>query len=416
MSMHTYLERYAFKDRFLTSAPPDPRLRQVVVIPSYGEHLLPTAIQSLLNCNAPESPTEVIAVINAPKGVADEVAQANEMSLASVQEMARSFTTRNVTVHTIHASSLPARHHGVGLARKIGMDEAARRFAVNNSDGIMVCFDADCTCDPNYLREIESYYGRNPETVGASIYFEHDLESVDGRQRVGIAQYELHLRYLRNALQFAGFPFAHYTVGSAMTVMASVYAKQGGMNRRKAGEDFHFLNRTMQHGPFGTITGTTVYPSPRSSDRVPFGTGRSMTQWMHSEDTDLLTYAPDAYVALKEFFAIAPHFWKSKDNPMSVEIPVAIRDFLQNEGGEEEILRIVQSTRSPEAFTTRFFQYFDGFRVVKFLNYSARSHHHKIPIRDAGHWLLGRIYDADQIPTEVVDQLLLFRRLDKRSG
>ena len=77
-------------------------------------------------------------------------------------------------------------------------------------------------------------------------------------------------------MKFANLPYSYHTIGSAFAVSASSYAKQGGMNRRKAGEDFYFISKLIKGEKFGEITKTKVIPSPRISDRVPFGTGRSI--------------------------------------------------------------------------------------------------------------------------------------------
>src|SRR5690606_5551781 len=132
----------------------------------------------------------------------------------------------------------------VGLARKIGMDEALRRLdRAGRLDGVIACFDADCTCDPNYLVEVERFFRENPKAPGCSIYFEHPLS---GPAEPGIyqavARYELHLRYYIEALRHAGFPHAFHTIGSSMAARASAYLQQGGMNKRQAGEDFYFLH------------------------------------------------------------------------------------------------------------------------------------------------------------------------------
>ena len=131
------------------------------------------------------------------------------------------------------------------------MDEALRRFDyVNRPEGIILCLDADFTCDFDYLVEIEKWFS-DPERVACSIYFEHPLESPDN-QRVteAIILYELHLRYYVQSLRFASFPYAFHTIGSSMAVRSDVYRKQGGMNKRQAGEDFYFLHKVIPLGGF----------------------------------------------------------------------------------------------------------------------------------------------------------------------
>ena len=47
---------------------------------------------------------------------------------------------------------MPHKIGGVGLARKIGMDEALKIFNYNStSKKILICLDADCTVASNYL-------------------------------------------------------------------------------------------------------------------------------------------------------------------------------------------------------------------------------------------------------------------------
>src|SRR5207249_6387595 len=106
------------------------------------------------------------------------------------------------------------------------------------------------------------HFRENPRSPGCSIYFEHPLEGpLDARVYDAISTYELHLRYYVQALRYAGFPYAYHTFGSCMTVRADAYMEQGGMNKRKAGEDFYFLQKIISLDGFSDLTETTVIPS-----------------------------------------------------------------------------------------------------------------------------------------------------------
>src|SRR5204862_3217619 len=118
----------------------------------------------------------------------------------------------------------------------------------------------------------------------------------------------LHLRYYIQALRYAGFPHAHHTIGSCMAVRAGEYRQQGGMNKRKAGEDFYFLHKIIPLGGFGDLTGTTVYPSPRPSDRVPFGTGKAVRENLPGRQ--IKTYPLDAFLDLKQMIARVPKMYR----------------------------------------------------------------------------------------------------------
>ena len=86
------------------------------------------------------------------------------------------------------------------------------------------------------------------------------------------------------------FPFAFHTIGSSMAVRASSYMRQGGMNKRKAGEDFYFQQKIIPLCGFTECNSTVVYPSPRPSYRVPFGTGRAMLGYL--QNGEVLTWVP----------------------------------------------------------------------------------------------------------------------------
>ena len=80
--------------------------------------------------------------------------------------------------------------------------------------------------------------------------------------------------------------------------------RQGGMNKRQAGEDFYFLHKIIPLGHFGEINTTRVIPSPRPSDRVPFGTGRAVRDYLATHKFE--TYPLEAFRDLKQFFSIKP--------------------------------------------------------------------------------------------------------------
>jgi len=128
---------------------------------------------------------------------------------------------------------MPIKDAGVGLARKRGMDEAVYRFNVNNNPcGIILCFDADCCCDTNYLTAIERKTFAKPGDkrlqclFRTSIFFSRHNTSKSG----GFLCYEMHLRCFNLYTRFTGFPFAFHTIGSCFGVRAAIYTQQGGMN------------------------------------------------------------------------------------------------------------------------------------------------------------------------------------------
>ena len=294
---------------------------------------------------------------------------------------------------------------------KIGMDEALRRFddVGNLDEGIIVCFDADCVCAPNYLAQIEQHFGKYPDSPACSIHFEHPLEGeLDPEVYEGIVRYELHLRYYVEALRYAGFPHACHTIGSSMAVRARAYMEQGGMNRRQAGEDFYFLHKLIPLGGFTELNSTTVYPSPRASNRVPFGTGRAVSEWLQGRHSK--TYSLQAFEDLRTFLGLAPTLMKS---PLPETLPPSVCRFLDDRNFSEALEEIRRHTSTPDAFTKRFFRWFDGFRAMKFVHHARDAFYGEEEITAAAAELLNRLGEK-HAATSPRDLLLAYRKLQRR--
>jgi hypothetical protein len=280
------------------------------------------------------------------------------------------------------------------MARKIGMDEAIRRFdAVNKPDGVIVSLDSDCLVSSNYLHQIESVFNQNKSCFAATIHFEHRFDEMqDEKQRKGIQLYEDYLHYYKKALDFAGFPDSIYTIGSAFAVRAEAYVKQGGMNRRQAGEDFYFLNKLTKLGKITEIQEAVVYPSGRVSDRVPFGTGAAMSKWMNEEDDLTLTYNFAAFRDLKCLFDQVNTFYRISTEEYSERIqllPVSVQEYLQSIAFESKLSEVNQNSSSLVSFRKRFFQFFDGFIILRFLNFAHLKYYSRQDLKAAIHLLHG---------------------------
>lgn len=303
-----------------------------------------------------------------------------------------------ISFKSILIDNLPAKHAGVGLARKIGMDEAVARFDKIGHDGIIVCFDADSLCDPNYLTEIEIHFQQNQKSPGCSIYYEHPIQGQEYTPEIyqAITQYELHLRYYNQALRFCKLPYAFHTVGSSMAVRSSAYQKQGGMNKRKAGEDFYFLHKIISLGNFTELNSTRVIPSPRISDRVPFGTGKAIGDYVSKQDLQYLTYNFKSFELIKEWVEKIPDLFKSDAENLhwSEKNKIAsahLLNFLESEKFNEALKEIRKNSPTLESFIKRFYVWFDAFRVLKLVHYLRDSVYPDSPVNIESEVLLTRI-------------------------
>ncbi|MBF0111000.1 MAG: glycosyltransferase [Magnetococcales bacterium] len=356
------------------------RPRLVVVIPCRDEPEPLATLDSLAACQPPEADIDVLVVVNGSDKDAAPVHQRNQETLEQLRSWSEGRTDRFFDVSVAFHPRLPHRQAGVGLARRIGMDEAARRLLdpPRPSGGIIVALDADCRVADNYFLAITEQFSARPKMVAASIYFEHPLEGLEARHRAGIVGYELFLRAHRLGLRHAGFPHSFHTVGSAMAVRAATYRRVGGMNQRQAGEDFYFLQKVMAHGLFSDLTATTVFPSPRISHRVPFGTGRAMGQWQDSEEETFFIHDPRIYEELKIFFNTVPILFQSGeaivDDALGALVP-----FLAGQRFPEALEEMRANTATISSFTKRFFHWFNLFRVMKFAHFAADGYYPRVP-------------------------------------
>ena len=417
--MTSYLQKSALFPAQIFGAP-HPTLSLVVVIPAYREDNLLTSLQSLANCEAPTGALEIIVVLNDSEEDTKKTKKENQKMYQQACDWGLTHSSALRKFHVLYHTNLPARHAGVGLARKIGLDEAVYRFAqAGNTKGILSCYDADSNCDKNYLVELEKHFLEQPKLQGCSIYFEHPIKGNDFDKNIyqAIVQYELHLRYYIHAQRFMGFPYAFQTIGSSMAIRADAYQQQGGMNRRKAGEDFYFLHKFIPLGQFDELRTTRVIPSPRISERVPFGTGRAIGTLVGSNEI-LTTYAPQSFVDLQSFFTVIKELFKIK--PAALEDLIAgfsdaVQEFLVLIKFSEKLLEIQGNTTNLKSFEQRFFRWFNAFMVMKYLHFCRDNFYDNEPVDAAARWLL-KEYHHQYVTNrhQSVNLLKRLRELDRK--
>ena len=242
-----YIEKNIVFPEFIDSEV-SPLVSMIVMIPCLNEPEIFRALESLWSCEPIRSYCEVIVVVNESENSTQSVKNFNQETYTKLFDWKKGNDRPNLILYPIYARSVNAKHAGAGMARKIGMDEVVRRFnALNRPEGIIISTDADCLFSPNYLQRIEFVFAKDKSCFATTLNFKHRVdEMADPKQRHGIRLYEDYLHYYKKALDFAGFPDSIYTIGSAFAVRAGAYVKQGGMNRRQAGEDFYFLNKLLK--------------------------------------------------------------------------------------------------------------------------------------------------------------------------
>jgi hypothetical protein len=357
-----------------------------VVIPALAESAsLPLLIASLsADHTLPSSGLAVVFVVNNRDDATGAEKGDNQRSLARLRQFRSSVP---FPLGIVDAASpglcLPDRDGGVGLARKIGHDLLLPHLSVGASDPVLVSLDADTLVEPGYARAIVTHF-RSAVSGGAVIPFAHQ-QADTSREEEAIVRYELFLRCYVAGLAFAGSPYAFHTVGSAMACRLSAYLKTGGMNRRRAGEDFYFLQSLAKTSGVQQLPGTVVHPSPRRSGRVPFGTGRAVGAQLDGTPGAMLFYQAESFRLLGRWLALAAEGCRLRQHDLAQrgrELSPHLGDFLRDQGFVPAWDGFLRQHRHEERLVRALHDWFDAFRIMKFLHYLADGPLPRLPAEE----------------------------------
>lgn len=364
-----------------------------VVIPALMEY---DNIRQLLSSLALNDPgyfrhTLVIFVVNNVINASEEIRTDNLRSMellrsiisgeAPGDSLIDSVRSSGLRLALVDASSkgceLPEKDGGVGLARKIGMDLALKMFNYDSSmKNILVCLDADCTVERSYITSIYEAFSKN-SFHAAYVNFRHTIPMENenaalDESTLAIICYEIFLRYYVLGLIAANSPYAFHTIGSTMACDYETYIKVEGMNKRKAAEDFYFMEKLSKHTDIVKINSTTVYPSPRGSWRVPFGTGQRVNRYLTHMQDEYLLYAPGSFLVLKEWLKIfnSPDVYEAGYYlSRAGSIHPALKNFLEAQNFEGDWQKIVRNSKSGPQLQRQKRLWFDGFRTLKLIHH-----------------------------------------------
>ncbi|MBW2561849.1 MAG: hypothetical protein JRE40_13475, partial [Deltaproteobacteria bacterium] len=371
-----YLANYSVGDRWSIISESFDGIDKVVVIPALAEsgHIFKTLASLSQNPRAELSRTLAVCIINnadAGNVPADEFAD-NQYMLKVLDNreqppvLFNSARQSGLRIAYVDASSpgleMPGKTAGVGLARKIGMDLALGIFDYEKDcPKLLFSLDADTLVEHNYLSAVRNSFEKERVTSSV-IAFAHQI-AASADEQAAICCYEIFLRYYVLGLRWAGSPCAFHSVGSTMVCTAGGYAAVRGMNKRKAGEDFYFLDKLAKIDGMGRINTTTVHPSSRPSHRVPFGTGKRIISFIEGKESDYILYNPRSFAVLKEWLE-----YMSSCRDMDSEVILAyagdmhpsLDAFLRMNHFGETWCRLVENSGDRAHLCSHFLRWFDG--------------------------------------------------------
>lgn len=355
----------------------------VVVIPCFDEPDVTTTLKSLMQCAATQKPVGVLVVVNSGELSDGAAIENNRKTYDALIAFAKNYNQPNLSFHTLLCEDLPRKHAGVGLARKIGMEWAVRGFLQSdNSDGVIISLDADCTVSENYLLVIENQFKTYSPNC-CVLNFKHRVCGSNIALQSAIDQYEDYIWYFRNALKAIDCPYYYHTIGSAFAVLADAYVRVGGIGRQQGGEDFYFLQKLFFLGRTVELMKAFVYPEARFSDRIPFGTGPALEKIIATDDGLLRVYSVEPFQALQSFFILRIKFYRQSDAVVKAlieDLHISIQQFLADNNLLAAITDCNENAATAATFEKRFFHHFDAFTVIKYLNFAHNGFFELIPI------------------------------------
>ncbi len=366
-----YLQKYSVKEWKIENIG-NRKFDNVIVVPAICEYEnIRRLINSLLqNDEKYLYCTLLLIVLNNLPSSKEEIKIENLRTM----DYLRTINSEKINIHFVDASSpgkeLPENHGGVGLARKIGMDLALTVFDYSSaSKKILICTDADCTVEKNYLQEITSAFNKR-DLSAAVVNYRHDISGED-ENTAAIICYEYYLRYYVLGLKYANSPYAFHTIGSTMVCDYKSYIKAEGMNKRKAAEDFYFLEKLAKVAAIENISSTTVHPSARASWRVPFGTGQRVNRFLSKERDEYKLYSPEVFEILKSWLTTL----NKNSNLVSDYLSDAERihpelyKFLIQQEFDRAFSKILNHANDEKQLNLQKKLWFDGFRTLKLIHH-----------------------------------------------
>jgi len=359
-----YLSKKLIKGPWKLFPKPDKKYNYALVIPVYNElEYIDTLVSSInVQDRTLLDKTAIVFVINNSDNDKDAIIINNKHTIKNIV----SYRQKNFFI--VDASSFgnefKEKIAGVGTARKIGADLI---LSFMNPNSILLYTDADVILDNNYLSFIDSYFTKN-NVEAAVVGFRHQ-HSNNNKINLIVSKYEDYLNETAKKIRETGSPYGYVSIGSCMVCRFDTYIAVGGMNKRRATEDFYFLNELSKYCNVQSICKVLVYPSSRSENRVHLGTGFHISRVLSGDLLSDLYFSEVAFVRLKELIRIV-------NNSFGIPYNQVDQQFM-NLGAGYEFLgsnnisiiwdKLQKDSKKSYQFINQFNRWFDGLKTIKFL-------------------------------------------------
>ena len=367
-----YLSKYLRKKSLDTFRKPhkdigNRKFEFLIVIPCYNEfdYLFDTLDSIDSQDQDLLSQSLVVIVINNSQEEAKSVIDNNQKTYDALISKNYKFTFIAIDSFT-KDYAIPEKLAGVGYARKIGLD-----FSLNyikDDKSVLCCLDADTLIDLDYLKIINQNF-ENGIDAGV-INFKHQ-RSESAIIEEGIRKYELAIKTIAEKIDQTGSPYGYVSMGSTIACNAKSYVACGGMNTKKATEDFYFLQSLAKYTKIHKIKEQLVFPSSRNENRVYLGTGFRISEYVENNAFKNLEFSDQSYLEISKIIQIIDDGWHKHNEFIMLELNKVLDEkslkFLINKDLEHILNQFRQNAKNKNQFILFFNQWFDALAVVQLL-------------------------------------------------
>ena len=364
-AISSYLKKRSIKGPWNLEPVPKHTFKYALVIPVYNElGYIDILIDSIKKQHEKIlRTTAVVFVVNNSMSDNDIIKSNNKRTIELISSLKEDLFF--VIDASTSGKEIAEEFAGVGFARKLGADLIINHMSI---DSILLYTDADVLLDKNYLKFIDEYYLENTNSMAAVVGFRHQKSS-DSHINQIIEEYERYLYDTAHRINKSGSPYGYVSIGSCITCRYKAYLAVGGMNKKKATEDFYFLNELAKFNNVDTIKEILVYPSSRSENRIYLGTGFHINNILSGGKIEDLYFPDIGYSKLESLIQII-------FNSFTLPIDDINKNLMNLDQGYEFLIKnnviyiieeLQRTSKSANQFINQFNRWFDALKTIKFI-------------------------------------------------
>jgi len=363
--------KLADKKWSLNKTPHKPSYDIAITIPSYAEYdYLFKTLDSINNQDTDMLKNTLVSiVINNSNNEKQSVIDNNNKTYEKLLESTFQFECLIIDAFT-SKKIINNKYAGVGMARKICVDSILEYL----NEHSLICFlDADTTISKKYLSTIyESYISK--KWNAATVNFNHQDDEPKTKELINT--YENYLKETALNIKKSGSPYCYVSLGSTMICSYNAYIAVGGMNKKKASEDFYFLQELEKYCGVTQIKDILVHPSSRYISRLYLGTSRRLEKALKGElDLSSLYFSEKSYNILTQWISLALDSRSIDLVDVKNKITNIDKNLLKflNDINLDNAWKAINDAPTNNHFIKQFHRWFDGLCVFKLLKFYTKS-------------------------------------------